>query len=117
MLFDSADFNGDGKLSGDEFFAFSHPEGMLTFLIKLSSKTSIWGPFEGLHFLIDWKGKVSIPVWYTDNLEKMKGALLKNSKEQRDKNKDGKIDFQEFIGSRGQEHDKEWIEEEKNRWD
>ena len=47
----------------------------------------------------------------------MKGALLKNSKEQRDKNKDGKIDFQEFIGSRGQEHDKEWIEEEKNRWD
>ena len=47
----------------------------------------------------------------------MKGALLKNSKEQRDKNKDGKIDFQEFIGSRGQEHDKEWIEEEKNRCD
>jgi len=78
VLFDSADFNGDGKLSGDEFFAFSHPE---------------------------------------DNLEKMKGALLKNSKEQRDKNKDGKIDFQEFIGSRGQEHDKEWIEEEKNRFD
>ena len=31
VLFDSADFNGDGKLSGDEFFAFSHPEGMLTF--------------------------------------------------------------------------------------
>ena len=46
----------------------------------------------------------------------MKGALLKNSKEQRDKNKDGKIDFQEFIGDRGKDHDKQWLEDEKKRY-
>ena len=52
MLFDSADFNGDGKLSGDEFFAFSHPEGMLAFLkIKLSKNIHVRS-LEGLNFQI-----------------------------------------------------------------
>jgi len=78
VLFTAADFNGDKKLNGDEYFAFTHPE---------------------------------------DNIERMRGALLANTKSQKDENKDGKIDFQEFIGHRGKDHDKEWLTDEKERFD
>jgi len=78
VLFTAADFNGDSKLNGDEYFAFSHPE---------------------------------------DNLDRMRDALLKNTKRQKDENNDGKIDFQEFVGQRGKDHDKEWLQDEKERFD
>jgi len=78
VLFEAADFNGDSKLDGDEYFAFTHPE---------------------------------------DNIVRMRGALLANTKHQKDENKDGKIDFQEFIGQRGKDHDKEWLQDEKERFD
>merc|ERR1711962_878541 len=78
VLFTAADFNGDSKLNGDEYFAFSHPE---------------------------------------DNLDRMRDALLKNTKRQKDENNDGKIDLQEFVGQRGKDHDKEWLQDEKDRFD
>lgn len=78
VLFKAADFNGDNKLNGDEYFAFTHPE---------------------------------------DNMGRMRQALLTNTKMEKDKNKDGKIDFQEFIGDRGKDHDKTWLKDEKFRYD
>jgi len=78
VLFKAADFNGDGKLGGDEYFAFTHPE---------------------------------------DNMVRMREALLANTKTEKDSNKDGKIDFQEFVGARGKDHDKQWLEDEKHRFD
>ena len=77
MLFKAADFDGDSKLNGEEYFAFTHPE---------------------------------------DNMGRMREALLTNTKSEKDKNKDGKIDFQEFIGDRGKDHDKQWLEDEKKRY-
>lgn len=78
VLFKAADFNGDSKLDGDEYFAFTHPE---------------------------------------DNMGRMREALLANTKTEKDKDKDGKIDFQEFVGDRGKDHDKQWLEDEKHRFD
>ena len=34
-----------------------------------------------------------------------------------DKNNDGRIDFQEFVGERGQDQDQDWIVSEKERFD
>jgi len=52
-----------------------------------------------------------------DNLDTMRQAVVKFTKDTKDKNKDGKIDFQEFVGARGKDQDKEWLVSEKDRFD
>lgn len=43
--------------------------------------------------------------------------ILQQTLRDKDSNGDGKIDFQEFIGNNGRNHDKEWLIEEKERYD
>lgn len=44
-------------------------------------------------------------------------VLLKQTLRDKDKNNDGKIDFQEFVGESGKHHDKEWLVTEKDKFD
>ncbi|CRL00481.1 CLUMA_CG013742, isoform B [Clunio marinus] len=43
--------------------------------------------------------------------------ILHQTLRDKDLNKDGRIDFQEFIGDQGKGHDKEWLLTEKDRFD
>lgn len=43
--------------------------------------------------------------------------ILNQTLRDKDKNGDGKIDFQEFIGEGARDHDKEWLIAEKERFD
>lgn len=43
--------------------------------------------------------------------------ILEQTLRDKDNNKDGKIDFQEFIGDSGANHDKEWLLSEKEKFD
>lgn len=43
--------------------------------------------------------------------------ILNQTLRDKDKNGDGKIDFQEFVGDGAREHDKEWLIAEKERFD
>lgn len=43
--------------------------------------------------------------------------ILEQTLRDKDINKDGKIDFQEFIGDSGANHDKEWLLSEKEKFD
>ncbi|KAL1124715.1 hypothetical protein AAG570_001338 [Ranatra chinensis] len=43
--------------------------------------------------------------------------ILQNTLDEKDKNKDGFIDFQEFLGDRARNHDKEWLVAEKDKFD
>ena len=42
---------------------------------------------------------------------------LERAKQAKDKNNDGKIDFQEFVGERGKDQSKDWLLGEKERFD
>lgn len=43
--------------------------------------------------------------------------ILKQTLREKDTNKDGEIDFQEFVGERAKEHDKDWLQVEKQKFD
>ena len=43
--------------------------------------------------------------------------VLERAKTAKDKNNDGKIDFQEYIGDRGKDQSKDWLVGEKERFD
>lgn len=43
--------------------------------------------------------------------------VLSLTKKAKDLNNDGKIDFQEYVGQRGKDQTKEWLVEEKDRFD
>lgn len=43
--------------------------------------------------------------------------ILNQTLRDKDKNGDGKIDFQEFVGDGARDHDKEWLIAEKERFD
>lgn len=43
--------------------------------------------------------------------------ILNQTLRDKDKNGDGKIDFQEFVGDAARDHDKEWLVAEKDRFD
>lgn len=43
--------------------------------------------------------------------------ILSQTLRDKDFNKDGRIDFQEFIGEQGKKHDKEWLISEKDKFD
>jgi len=47
----------------------------------------------------------------------MYDVVLRQSLSQRDKNGDGFIDFQEYVGERGKDHSLEWVRAEKERFD
>lgn len=44
-------------------------------------------------------------------------VILSQTLREKDKNDDGRIDFQEFIGENGRDKDKEWLIAEKQRFD
>lgn len=43
--------------------------------------------------------------------------ILEQTLRDKDTDKDGSISFQEFIGERGLDHDKEWLHIEKDKFD
>lgn len=43
--------------------------------------------------------------------------ILNQTLRDKDKNGDGKINFQEFVGDSARDHDKEWLMAEKERFD
>ncbi|CAB4066549.1 unnamed protein product [Lepeophtheirus salmonis] len=47
----------------------------------------------------------------------MSPHVIQQILDERDTNRDGKLDFQEYIGSRGKDFDKERLKEEKDRFD
>lgn len=44
-------------------------------------------------------------------------VILQQTLREKDKNGDGRIDFQEFVGENGRDKDKEWLISEKQRFD
>ena len=71
---------------------------------------------------VDGDGKLSKTEFFSfshpeDNLDKMGEAVVKTAKDTKDKNSDGRIDFQEFVGDRGRDQDKDWLVAEKERFD
>lgn len=44
-------------------------------------------------------------------------VILKNTLKEKDTNKDGSISFQEYIADRGENRDKLWLQEEKDKFD
>jgi len=52
-----------------------------------------------------------------DHPDIMRIPVIQNVMKSKDKNYDGKLDFQEFVGERGKDQDKEWIVSEKERFD
>ncbi|KOB66152.1 Reticulocalbin-2, partial [Operophtera brumata] len=49
--------------------------------------------------------------------ELMHPLLIKQTLREKDSNNDGKIDFNEFVGDRGVQQDKEWLISEKEKFD
>jgi len=47
----------------------------------------------------------------------MRTPVIQSVMKSKDKNSDGRLDFQEFIGERGKDQDKEWLKSEKERFD
>merc|ERR1719350_115573 len=52
-----------------------------------------------------------------DNPHIMRTPVIQSVMKSKDKNHDGKLEFQEFIGDRGKDQDKEWLKSEKERFD
>lgn len=52
-----------------------------------------------------------------EEFPEMLPVILNQTLRDKDKNFDGKISFQEFIGDNAKEHDKEWLIAEKERFD
>ncbi|KAL7633277.1 UNVERIFIED_CONTAM: hypothetical protein RMT77_016382 [Armadillidium vulgare] len=48
---------------------------------------------------------------------KMLPIILQQTLDEKDTDKDGAINFQEFVGDKGKEHDKEWLLTEKDKFD
>lgn len=77
QLWEMADTNKDGVLTGDEWVVFSHPEDHPSML----------------------------PV------------IINQTLRDKDTDRDGSISFQEFIADRGENQDKDWLSEEKEKFD
>lgn len=54
---------------------------------------------------------------HPEGFEHMKPAVVQHVLKVKDKNKDGKISFQEYVGDRGKDKNKNWLEIEKERFD
>lgn len=52
-----------------------------------------------------------------EEFPEMLPVILNQTLREKDRNFDGKISFQEFIGDNAKEHDKEWLITEKERFD
>lgn len=47
----------------------------------------------------------------------MRTPVIQSAMKSKDLNQDGKLDFQEFVGDRGKDQDKDWLVSEKERFD
>lgn len=52
-----------------------------------------------------------------EEFPEMLPVILNQTLHDKDTSRDGKIDFQEFVGDAAKEHDKEWLIAEKERFD
>ncbi|KAK9510594.1 hypothetical protein O3M35_005340 [Rhynocoris fuscipes] len=58
-----------------------------------------------------------VPFSHPEEHPEMLPLILKNTLEDKDINGDGEIDFQEFIGEKARDQDKEWLISEKSKFD
>lgn len=121
---EDADDNGDEKVSWTEYLADTYGSD--------SDENSLMLDKENQLLIEDdkimWKaadfngdGLLTGDEWLAFSHPEEHPAMLPHILEQtlrdKDSNKDGAIDFQEFIGDRGQDHDQEWLYAEKEKFD
>lgn len=90
-LFLAADVNGDNKLSPKEFLSFSHPEEDQSMRPHVLTQVC-----------------QCCTYWILPNNE---SKVLK----EKDADNNGELSFQEYVGDRGHDKDKEWLISEKDR--
>jgi len=124
--FEDADSNEDGKVSWEEYKSEEYDFGDEDIDLSDPDMAEEWKLMEEDRFLFlaadansdGTLDKVEFLAFsHPEEDEAMKPHVLQQVLEARDKDGDGSIDFQEYLGSRGEGKDKEWLLSEKDRFD
>jgi len=124
--FEDADENEDGRVTWEEYkaeeFDFGD-EDLDPTDPELSEEMKLMEEDRFLFLAADTDGNGYLDTTeflafsHPEEDENMKPHVLEQVLKDRDTNGDGSIDFQEFVGSRGEGKDKEWLLSEKDRFD
>ncbi|XP_031344194.1 reticulocalbin-2-like [Photinus pyralis] len=122
---EDADDNGDGKVSWAEYLTDSYgsdADDEDSFKLDkenqllIEDDKTMWkaADFNGDGLL---EGDEWVAFSHPEEHPEMLPHILEQTLRDKDVNKDGAIDFQEFIGDRGLDHDQEWLYTEKEKFD
>uniref|UniRef100_A0A224XT31 Reticulocalbin-3 n=1 Tax=Panstrongylus lignarius TaxID=156445 RepID=A0A224XT31_9HEMI len=119
--FEDADENDDGKVTWEEYKADAY--GSDEEDIHSTEETNLIKN-DKLMFEAADKNKDGVldrvefvPFSHPEEHPDMLPLILKNTLEDKDTNGDGEIDFQEFIGEKAKDQEKEWLLSEKDKFD
>ncbi|XP_014256660.1 reticulocalbin-2 [Cimex lectularius] len=121
--FEDADENNDGKVSWEEYKSdvYGSDEDLEH---ELNSEEQTLLKHDQVMFKAADKNNDGflerhefVPFSHPEESPEMLPLILQNTLEEKDTNKDGEIDFQEFVGSKGEMHDKQWLLSEKEKFD
>ncbi|XP_023324145.1 reticulocalbin-2 [Eurytemora carolleeae] len=124
--FEDCDENEDGKVSWEEYKTEEYDFGEGEINLSDPDIAEEWKLMEEDRFLFlaadfDQDGfldKVEFLAFaHPEEEDKMKPVVVEQVLKAKDINGDGSIDFQEYLGSRGEGKDKEWLLSEKDRFD
>ncbi|XP_014287225.1 reticulocalbin-2 [Halyomorpha halys] len=119
--FEDADENSDGKVTWEEYKEDTYGsdddlegEGDMDTMLK-QDKVMFEAADVNKDGFLDKKEFISFS--HPEEAPEMLPHILRNTLDEKDSNHDGVIDFQEFIGDKGRDHDKEWLISEKDKFD
>lgn len=124
--FEDADENEDGKVTWEEYKADSYgiedDSGEENIIQTSEEDTLIKNDkvmFEAADRNKDGVLTRTEFIWFThpEEFPEMLPFILQNTLDDKDTDKNGVIDFQEFLGERAKSHTKEWLLAEKEKFD
>jgi len=117
---EEADENEDGKVTWEEYandaYGLDSREDQLNFNEQMDEDKVMWNAAD-----VNGDGILEGDEWvaftHPEEHPAMLPHILAQTLKDKDKDNDGSLSFQEYVGDRGQGHDKEWLTVEKERFD
>ncbi|XP_075214759.1 reticulocalbin-2 isoform X2 [Lycorma delicatula] len=121
--FEDADENEDGRVTWEEYKTDSFGDDFNEMNIEDSEEETLVKQDKVLFNAADRNGdgilnkKEFVLFTHPEEHPEMLPHILKNTLDDKDTDKNGVIDFQEYLGDRAKSHDKEWLVTEKEKFD
>jgi reticulocalbin-2 len=125
--FEDLDENNDDRVSWDEYandvYGMADENGERTSNMVESEESKLLEDDKQMFYTADtnkdgYLSQVEHNKFHSpEEHPEMLPLILHQTLRDKDLNKDGRIDFQEFVGEQGKKHDKDWLISEKDKFD